>query len=229
MEIKLKEILSDLSLYNNTKLYEGLIITHSIENSISILQNNDYKIFKVDKDKNTIELKIIKLDNIDKLFPLINNLGWFVSQFQIKYLGNKDIQKRKFNEELFNKVLLSDYEYLILILEAKYDIEINKDKLNFIYHITSEINLKKIKEKGLYPKSKSKRDKHLNRIYFITDLKNTEKLIKNLGSYSAEPLIILKMRVSDLLSNIRFFKDPNFIDGIYTLDNIQPEYIEILN
>lgn len=118
------------------------------------------------------------------------------------------------------------YNTVYILIEAKFDVSINIDKLyndEYIYHI-SELKYKdKILKNGLVAKSKSKLSYHIDRIYFETNKFNLMYLSKQLSN---EP-IIFKIKINDI-KHLKFYIDPNHDSGIYTFENIKKETLQIL-
>jgi hypothetical protein len=216
----------DMLLYDNSLLYEGLIYTHTIGSTCGSLHNHNIKTTKVDKEKNTIEIKVNKKTDFKKLFVLINNLGWFISQIKKKYFEDKRIFGIKYSSTNLQLILNDeDVEEIFFILEAKFDIEVDITRYKYIYHLSNSDYLPKIKRNGLIPKSKDITAHHPERLYFYLNKDDIKYLIPKLTT-DIKKAIIITFETNNLLSNIRFFKDPNFLDkGVYTLDNISYDYI----
>jgi hypothetical protein len=222
--IKLSNILKDYVLY------EGLIHTTDIETTVDHLKmwsiaSSKFKISK--PKKNVIILKFGKqpIDkDIDNLIRWINSLGWFIARYVLND-GHFDYKQFKSKEDLFED--LNSYDVLSMILEAKYDLELNKYDLKNLFHITPSIYKEKIEKIGLVPKSLSKISYHPERIYFTTNKDDAINLSTKFGGRN-DKFIIYQIDINGLIrynNGIRFFKDPNFESGIYTLSNIPPKFL----
>lgn len=214
-------------------LKEGLIKTTPIGEAIYILKKQFSEwIFQYDKGDKifTIEiLKIedgIKLEYFEKLLPLLNNLGYFISYMEI-YGDNIKIED-KYNEQVVknsfqNKKIHSIY----LECEAKFDQKVNKIP-EFLYHVAPSRNWEKIQQIGLVPKSRSKKSLHPERVYLGKDEKNTTALAPKF--YQIEGIkdwVLLKIKTNNVPGGyLRLYYDPNFKYGYYTLNNIPPQAIE---
>jgi hypothetical protein len=110
--------------------------------------------------------------------------------------------------------------------EPKFDVEVSEipDEL---YHLTTCDKLNKVLSKGLTPRTSVEYFNFEDRIYLS---KNKESLINFAIQKSLitkkDCLIILKVNINSFSNRIRFFMDPNFNDGIYTLENIPKGTIE---
>ena len=110
--------------------------------------------------------------------------------------------------------------------EAKFDVEIEKAPKE-LFHLTRTKSLDKILKSGLTPKASTKFFNYKDRIYFSTDLEPLVDLAlqKNIIENDNE-FVFLRINGAKLNYGIRFFKDPNFINGVYTLENVSKSAIE---
>ena len=225
----------------NNNVNEGLIKTYNPDITYSILQRvfriYDHEIFIDSYDSqikyafNDNNLNFPMEINIDQYITLneilgiekkINLCGYIISTIIINDILYKTtyefIEKNKNN--IFNNISF--------LIDAKYDVSINMNKLKdiYIYHITHIKYKDKILTNGLIPKSKNKLSYHLDRIYFETNITQLNNLATQL--YPGETnLIYLKINIKDI--TCKFYQDPNYSSGIYTFENIPPNQIEILN
>ncbi len=216
--------------YKVQKLYEGLIHTTDISSSIRIL-NSTYNYLSCSKKNNTIELLINKknvkfiLSNFNLILSTINNLGWFPAK--IIYLTDK-VQRKKWSALIVNQILelVDTYSYIQIVLEAKYDLEV--DIPNKVYHISPYYNKDKIQKYGLTPKAKNKISTHPDRIYFSKTIEDAKLLGRPIQKYlkvKENKFVIYEINTDGI---DRLFKDPNFSNGYYTLENIHPKNIKII-
>lgn len=205
----------------------------NIDSELSLLGFN----FSITKNKNTIELTInefYSINNIVDFFNYINSLfidrnGWFPSKYKIINLsGNKNILSYNQDYLIENKLLLKT---VIITYEAKYDIESSvPDKL---YHLSIQQYTNNIIKNGLIPKTKNKISKHLDRIYVCSNINDCYKLIPRMkinftnGKISNIKWIIYEIDSKNL--NIKLYKDPNYNNGFYLVDNISPKNIKIID
>jgi hypothetical protein len=221
--IKLSNILKDVPLY------EGLIYTTDIDSSEHYLNRwsiaHNKFIIKI-SPRNTLHLKFGEQPNnreIDNLLRLINNLGWFVSE----YFVNRVPFSRKFVDIESFKKDVKEYTLLSVTLEAKYDLELNKYELTDMYHISPIKNVDKIERIGLVPRSLSKISYHPDRIY-MTPTKSDALTVAELSVEGDTEFVLYKIDIGKLVKHnngIRFFRDPNLGSGIYTLSNIPPKFL----
>lgn len=210
----------------NIKLYEGLIKSVSKEGVIQFIEHYIDKYqgnIRGEKRDNTNDVYVFVSDpstfNAKRFLAAINNFGWFVSSY--RDVNNK---YKKFNELQF----LTD-DILKIVLEAKYDLEILEGEFpKYLYHATDRSHLDKILKIGLTPKSKSKIAYHPERIYFV----ETEEDAKDIGESltKKEYIVILKINPKKVLPNFRLFRDSKSViyGGLYTLDNVHPNAIEVI-
>jgi len=123
--------------------------------------------------------------------------------------------------------MISDENQVEIMFDAKYDDRINVNDYNFLYHLTSNDKIEKIKKNGLVPYTRSKVSMHPERIYFSTSLKFQDIIFNKFKLFqpnkSLFTIIISTVLIPD---KIQFYKDPNFKDnGIYTYVNIPPSTI----
>lgn len=231
--------------YEKSLLYEGL--TFSVDTTSAALQirkelskickqyqkQND-NIALVVKPEMTGEiyvgLPLLNIDDINKIYellhPTLNQLGYFISKHY------------KENHKFFK------IDYDVLIIEAKFNIEKTADvyKTGILYHIAPERVKHKILAYGLYPKSKSKKVYHPERIYCLTymDLEKISNLSNDLKNHDNFPeylknnnisnrMCLFKINLNKHPHKIEFFLDPAYPNnGVYTLENISPDCIEFL-
>ena len=242
--IKLIDLLP-VSIYRDPfsgELEEGLIRTVPIDQAMEVLEREveDYPELDFLNDGNTIILgfkptypsdqfsKYTTGDlgdpKISKVLSLANNLGYFPSV--VKYeLDNKAEQYTgKYNPSEFRDLILKRRPtYLIFNFEAKYDPIVKVPR--YVYHLTADKNIPKIKEIGLTPKTQGKRSTHPERIYVSLSKKDSDFLFRNLKAYFGKGKgVELVIDTTDL--NQTFYQDPNFKgQGVYTYANIPPQAI----
>jgi hypothetical protein len=214
-------------------LQEGLIKTTPIGEAVYILKKQFPNwIFQYEKGNKDFTIEILKIKDgiqseyFEKLLPLLNNLGYFISYMEtygdgieIKDKYNEKIVKNAFQNPLIHSIYLE--------CEAKFDQKVNKIP-EFLYHITPLRNWEKIKNIGLAPKSRSKRAYHPERIYLGKDEKNTIKLApKFYQDTGLNEWVLLKINTELVPGDyLRLYYDPNYKYGYYTLNNIPPQAIE---
>jgi hypothetical protein len=214
-------------------LEEGLIKSVNIGQAVNILKKQFPNwIFQYDNgDKDfTIEIlkskEPIKYEYLEKLLPLLNNLGYFISYVEI-YGDNIKI-KDKYNGKIIkNSFNNPDVHSIYLECEAKFDQTVNKIP-NILYHITPLQNWDKIQKMGLTPKSRSKRSFHPDRVYLGKDIKNLTKLSKEFYlDTGLKEFALLKIETTLIPGNyFKLYYDPNYKFGYFTLNNIPPQAIE---
>ncbi len=226
------------------KTINGLKTRNLVKTEMDLMGNYNFDINYI-KEINKIELTLMNfnlydlniiLDHINSM--LINRYGWFPA---IMRLVNWSGMKNEFSYDEEYLVINKKYSTEVtIIFESKYDIEQEMPKK--LYHLSiQEFNNKVIKQ-GIIPKSKSKLSKHLDRIYVCANKDDCKDLIgrmkmhyfqkesdeKKLGRNSNrnKKWVIYEINTDDL--DIKLYKDPNFINGYYIIDNIPPDKIEII-
>ena len=220
------------------QIFEGLIITHDLDKSIKIISNllDKFSIFyKIEKDTNYKTFKIfienpcdLSIVHYEKLFITVNNLGYFESAFRVT---NKYDMSKMYKWDNFDQFIrkISNMSLLEIIIESKKDKEL--DKLPpILYHLTNTKKIKKILKIGIVPKNNNKKSFHLERIYLTDKLVNintllTQFLFDDKLNNKKEDYTTLIINTINL--NIKLYKDPNFKNGYYTEENINPENIKI--
>ena len=228
------------------QLYEGLIRTYSITSTVISLKSIDKNIkigrkhnqFGVMTNDFAIYLPIDLLSEIGlgKLFRTLNTCGWFVST--VVLFRNKQPVYKITKDILVEKIILVCKEYganrIVIYAEAKYDIEVERELLpHQLYHIAPKIYEDKIKTKGLIPKALSKSAAHPDRVYLAKNEKDARTVLyndlKNNASSSKHKTIlwvIVTINLSKISEVAKFYKDPNYEYGVYTLSNIQRQAVE---
>ena len=104
---------------------------------------------------------------------------------------------------------------------------------DILYHVTHHSNKDKIKKIGLCPYSKNTLFNYPSRVYFfkedtpISEIINSAKALNNyaIRDFNDGIYSILKIDIDKLPNNVRFFVDPNYRHGLYTMNNIPPNCI----
>lgn len=236
---------------------EGLIITYPIDKTINDITNliSSYNIdFKINNFNNKFEIEldnISSIPNFEKILniildSLLNLYGWFPSKVKIVGIfGNSREYKFNKNYILYN---LKNHKSATMTFESKFD-EVTQvpDRL---YHLSIQQFSKDIDQKGLICKGKSKLTKHDydGRIYLCKSIKDCKILIPRMKFfYEEEKLDIIRnpnnprgkynkntkwiiYEIDTKLENIKkLYKDPNYLNGYYYLDNINRKSISVID
>lgn len=214
-------------------LKEGLIKTNPIGQSVAILKKQFPSwIFQYEKGDKDFTIEILKIKDgiqseyFEKLLPLLNNLGWFISYMEI--YGSDNAVKDRYNEKIVKDAFQNEKIHSIYLeCEAKFDQKVNKIP-GYLYHVTPLSNWEKIKTIGLVPKSRSKRAFHPERVYLGKDENNTTRLSPLFYQTTGERNWVLLKIDTNLIPGgyFKLYYDPNFKYGYYTLNNIPPQAIE---
>lgn len=215
-----------------TKSYPSdTVLKHFINNKIlgeeNIFiknSNNTEKIFISINKNNLVHLESI-------LNKMTNIFGYYVSHIIYDYLDDNVNASGEDLRDNYEEVINSIYQIfeeedteVDFVFEKKYDTPY-EEKLDYVYHITDRKYLDKIFQKGLYPKAFSKRTYHPERIYFASSVYNVKQLLDSFFTVHIDNEVILKVDISNL--DINLYYDPNTENGLYTIDNIPPQNIEI--
>ena len=229
-------------LYREVKiLHEGLIYSQSAEKTVSLLGKyfkivgqTSYNFIEITTD-NTIIIDLTPIahnvDNIRSLLLTINNLGWFVSLIYYKKLLNPRIKDEKYSEEkLLEFIKNKNYTNLYIVLEAKFDRELDVGEIpEKLYHLSYQKHFNKIKEKGLIPKTKNKLSTHPERIFLALNIESVNKLYGQFKTKEPNETFTIWEIEIDKVPQLKLFDDPNYKGkGVYTLMNIPPNAIKII-
>ena len=239
--IKLVDLLKGI-IYDpfTGEIYEGLIKTVDIDKATEIITKqfgnlpgidivNSDKEIKVGFEPQYVDDKISRYinyqsydQNISKLLQLANNLGYFPSVFAYEKYNKTEVEKYS-NSKLRQIMDEIEPDFLVFNFEKKYDEVVEAPK--FVYHITDEKYLNKIKSIGLTPKTKSKLASHPERIYVALDKEDALGLWKRMKMFiPKEKGILLTINTEGLTDT--FYNDPNFQNrGVYTYNNVPPQNI----
>jgi hypothetical protein len=206
-------------------LYEGLIYSYPPSAVFPGLKQIGFSDVWYNKYKNLFVIGFILGDDnksrYEKLNRFMDNVcGWTHSAT----MANKiRVDKR------LDFLLIND-GFAELQYEAKFDIEMYglPEK---IYHLTTTNKVEKILRMGLTPRNSITPFNYNNRIYFSLNSNTLLSLAKEKVELNVkktkEPtnFTILEITPTYTQLGMRFFKDPNFVNGVYTLENIPPEAI----
>lgn len=233
-------------------LNEGLIKTHDGQTSLTYLLDI-LKSLKIDvsgyvKNNNIISISINRFNTIDNddikpLFDtiksyMINLFGWFPTSMEIKLINGLS-NKKQYDED---EIVLKKRNISELNIEFDSKFDILEKYTGKLYHLSIQEYQNKILKHGLEPKSKNKLTSHLDRIYVCKTVEDCKILIpqmilhyndiKNYHKYELgnkkyrknTDWIIYEINVKD----INLYKDPRYMNGYYILDNINKDYINII-
>jgi|ERR1035437_1476569 hypothetical protein len=195
-------------------LYEGLILSHSIEDVMKKLHREGYSFYGKD-NAIMINFPLTANDN-EANYKKLNNLmdtifGWTHGTTSVGTVQQRN--KLEFLE-LNNGTITLQYE-------KKFDSAIEQEDVpKPMYHISPYKNMNRIMKNGLNPKDSDNLFTFNNRIYFSDNIESLRILSKEkcriLKKYS---FVIFRVYPID---NKFFFVDKNFTTGFYTKNNIEP-------
>ena len=220
----IKDVISSISglfdLYEVHDIIERNRVLYELDNSEDSEYTGTIECSEGKNNTQIIELKFkeksFNQSDFDKYFL---KYGWFCSH----------------SEKLFGYANMVRLAY-----EKKFDVEVTDAvlKKKYIYHICPNVYLNRINHSGLKPKFSSWNVfSNPERLYFfLTELSHDDflkwvrhfrngKRVRN----SNDGWSLLKIDVSELTNNPVFYFDPRMKNGIYTMDSISPENIEIID
>lgn len=210
------------------QIYEGLIRTENIINSLNIIQRNfsDIKVGKLN-DTLWVACRSISIETLTMLLKTVNNLGWFPSVIYLDRTKGKT-ETIVYSEKTLFSLLNEKHRQIRVALEAKYDIAIPKDETpSIVYHVTHNDNVKKILKIGLAPKSRSKKSYHPERVY-LADSLDAARIISRMFIEKYKHYNWSILEIDTNITYLTLLKDPNFKNGFYTLNNIPPSKISLM-
>jgi len=207
--MKLNIIIENINKHN---LFLDIILKKANDSGINI---NSAKL--ISKSNKTFSLEIIIRREIDAKPNELNKIELFKKWFYAllnknKYFiedNNEWLTDTGFHDDLFR-------------FEKNNDVAIKKLP-KFIYHFTTEENLKSILTHGLIPKANNKIENHPKRIFCLTT-KNKKWTFEQSLLYHSKTnfnhLRLIKIDTSKI--NNKFYLDNDTVDGIYTNTKINP-------
>jgi hypothetical protein len=222
--------------------------THNIDLTVSNVKSElallNYNFNIGIKQNNTISLELLDyryiigielyLDVIDNLF--IDRHGWFPSKMIITNFSGM-VNEFSYDEDMLKSDNSKYFQTVEIIYESKYDIETNIPKK--LFHLSIQEYKTDILKYGLVPKSKNKLSKHLDRIYVCENINDCYNLINRMKiNYFANKMKNSKNKINDKWIiyeidssrlNIKLYKDPNYNNGFYIIDNIIKDLVNIVD
>ena len=232
-------------LLNETlKTYDINLTAEKVKNEIDLQRINA----EVKISNNTIKIKMndimcnhtfsLCLDVINVM--MINWFGWFPYKMEMYNWTNMSNTKMYNQNTLIDRY--KDLKSVEITYEAKYDLESNIP--NKLYHLSIQEFEKNILKLGLFPKSGNKLTKHFDRVYVCDSIVDCKSLIPRMKLVFNDKIFNnKKLKLNDNwiiyeidtnLPNkpkdftLRLFKDPNYINCYYLVDNIPPQNIKII-
>lgn len=182
-------------------------------------------VFKMEAS-NYVSVYIIIADigtNIEIVEEDMRRMGYFLGSVdEIQNVGNMSFRLLQF-EPVSSK-------------QEDKTIEV-KNRYNYLLHWTPQYELSSILRKGLIPSHKNNSAYFPPRIYLIkpdVGFNTLEQLGQGLSTKNTNPnnngnYCLLKVDISNLNDDVKFFDDPNCIGGLYTGSPISAENIEFIN
>lgn len=212
-----------ITLYINQNLNEGLLITYPIDKTIKYICNYfNFPPSQVDKIKG--------VDGTEKIAVSFYNIGKNVE------IMSKAMDICGYYLSFPKESHIPNNEWVRLEYEPKFQNDITSDILaneKFLIHITPFYNVKKIKSIGFSPRYRNDMFNYPDRVYFVkgsTDEQIIINLANRLSTFNKSAgnngeYALIKIDLNKISDNVKFYSDPNFIDGVYTKDNISPDVI----
>ena len=228
---------SDFILNETLKTHEIDFSIENIDNNLK-LQRYDFNIKK--NLNNTFYVELLNFDKVQNFYLYLSNLeslivnrhGWFPSKMKLTNFSGM-VNIFPYDEEY----IISHGKYLTKIkitYEAKDDTKVEVPEK--LYHLSIQEYEKSVINKGLIPKSKSKLTKHLDRIYLCKNKSDCINLIDNMNLYYSNKSSMNKKNtkwiiyeIDTTIINFKIRNDPNYVGGFFTVDNINKDYIKIID
>lgn len=216
---------------------EGLIMTHNIIKYKSTLQIKLNSI-GVKYNLNIIDKFTYNLDILNPEYFTNNELQYIIDinkdilGYYPSYIWRTNSIGEK-GDPYDNEYLNNKYIKLKIRFEAKYDDGLYKNDLDvpdYAYHLSPSENKNNNLKYGLHPKSRKRKTEHPDRIYFLYDIDDYEKLLKSLKMDDKlksldRKYTLYKVKIPN---DIIIHSDPNHIGAFFIYDFIHPEDIEII-
>lgn len=224
-------------------MYEGLIVSQPGNYLVGKLKDNFQNIsirYTKEPDNTIIKFTVIIKSPSDEmlkqLLKLTNNYGWFFSQY---WINNQNEPGTKFNQSAITDIdtLMSNNQLSLIILqcEAKFDVQIDSKFLPpVLFHAAPTKYINRIQKIGLILTSKNSLFSFPDRIYLAYDINDLEKVLVPYmaNKYEIANWTIFKVdsarAKNETVPQRRWFKDPNYSGGFYTMTNIRPSYLTII-
>ena len=110
-----------------------------------------------------------------------------------------------------------------------------------LYHLSVQEYKDKILKNGIFPKSKSKLSSHVDRVYLYKTIDDCKILIPQMKLHYSEEMNVnhyelgnkkwrknTKWIIYKIIGDYKLYKDPRYDGGYYTMDNIDPNNISII-
>jgi hypothetical protein len=207
-------------------LSEGLIKSVKLEIAFNLLSKNfkDYIISNIENSKISIEISEYDEKQFSLLLSYLNSLGYFITRESVHLQNGRTLLSKEFDASLITNNL-NDISSIVLYIEPKYDIKIERVP-KVLYHATPNRNSDKILQTGLTPKSRSKLAFHPERVYLTDTVENAKDISKKLSAITGEKgWSILKIETQHIPPYFKLYKDPNYTNGYYSVNNIPPSAI----
>lgn len=225
-------------------VHEGLIRSEPIDKVISLLEKIYGINVKINTDWNpnnpAISITFEKdedFNNIDKIFNLMEKLGWVGAQI----VGDQTY-KNTTTFKTADLSLLKDNNIVVVVFESKFVENLNYENLSEkLYHLSPIERISKIQKMGLTPKSGDKKLSYPDRIYLLDVNGFSKKFTNEFVFKELSKELFSYEKNKDKLSgdyvvfyiNKEFFKtkgiyhDSSFPGAVWTNSNIPPNEIHI--
>lgn len=241
--ITVDDIIEETKIYvkNQKVIYETLLYSYKTDVLDRVISGLGYPLSQreiFDAPNGIVYVIAFALsDDAKKQFKELNDKMTNFCNWRLAMVINKKLEQVPLDENF----LETEEEYVFLRYEPKFDVEIQHDDVpKKLYHLTTKENLSSILRNGLTPKSKSRFFSYDDRIYLSDNVDRMitigskfasegDKLIKskvNKKGVVALNFVVLEIEIDPRVYRTRLFKDPNFKNGFFTMDNISPDKIK---
>jgi len=193
------------------------------ESSIRIRLPNTSK--RIDTEKGSRDISGSFPFDLTQLQKTIELLGYYVTSFTWDDLGGPEHIRYTSASDLIKKVKDRNITYqLTLDVQPLHRVGQEVSLPKYLYHVTDEKYIEKIRKVGLKPSSTSKMENYPDRVYCFT--LDPHEISGNIGRMLGHgKSMLLTLDTTKLNTNIKFYKDPSSHNAVYTQGNIPPSAI----
>ena len=223
-------------------LYEGLIKSVNPKQMAQLIHNL-HTAGKVSYDRKydsrvlDVTFKVpVDVTQLELIFERTRVAGWF---FATANINARPTSKDPDTFTTIDSLLLmlprlSKNTRVQIVFEAKYGYDVTEDIIEsyeHLYHATPTANVAKIQRGGLSPRTHSKLANHPERIYFAKNIDDVKSYLipqfRELTNVNDWTILQVDISAFNQLG-VRLFDDPAFPDGVYTLSNVSPSFIKVV-
>lgn len=183
-----------------------------------------------DSESNECTVKIVKKDfnKVHNVITKMKLMGWYCASM---IFNNNRMKVKAYNEDYLQSALVHpNVDDVELLFAKNYATKFEPQKKRYVYHVTPDIHLEKIKRIGLTPRSHAKKEAHPDRIYCSINRDKAIEIASMLARHETDKVKTYTLIAINLnaIKNVKWYTDPMFTGGVYTNQNIPPSALKIL-